>query len=106
MAAHIVHNRKVYMFAGIAPPNQFQAAQQPFVASIRSFRELSQSEASRIRPNRIDIYTVRNGDTWQALAARSGDLVKRSSSRTVTRLRRPCACAIRACNCSGRDSSK
>ncbi|MBA2301495.1 MAG: LysM peptidoglycan-binding domain-containing protein [Acidobacteria bacterium] len=42
--------------------NQFQAAQQPFVASIR--------------PNRIDIYTVRNGDTWQALAARSGDLVK------------------------------
>jgi len=76
MAAHIVHNRNVYMFAGIAPPNQFQGAQSPFSSSIRSFRELSQSEASRIRPNRIDIYTVRNGDTWQALAARSGDLVK------------------------------
>jgi predicted Zn-dependent protease len=79
VAAHIVHNRNVYMFAGLAPPNQFQGAQQQFVASIRSFRELSQSEAASIRPNRIDIYTVRGGDTWQALAARTGNLVKPST---------------------------
>ena len=79
VAAHIVHNRNVYMFAGIAPPNQFQGAQQHFGSSIRSFRELSQTEASRIRPNRIDIYTARSGDTWQALAARSGNLVKPST---------------------------
>lgn len=76
VAAHVVHNRSVYMFAGLAPPNQFQNAQQLFLTSIRSFRELSQSEASRIRPNRVDIYTVRGGDTWESLASRSGDLVK------------------------------
>ena len=76
VAAHVVHNRTVYMFAGLAPPNQFNAAQQQFVASIRSFRELSQAEASRIRPNRVDIYTVRGGDTWESLAGRTGNLVK------------------------------
>lgn len=76
VAAHVLHNRTVFMFAGLAPPNQFQGVQQQFVASIRSFRELSQGEASKIRPNRVDIYTVRGGDTWAALAERSGGLVK------------------------------
>ena len=79
VAAHVVHNGNVYMFAGLAPPDEFRGAQQQFVSSIRSFRELSQSEAARIRPNRIDIYTVRRGDTWQALAARTGELVKPST---------------------------
>ena len=76
VAAHVVHNRNVYMFAGLAPPNQFQSAQQQFVASIRSFRELSDAEAARIRPNRVDIYTVRGGDTWESLASRNGNVVK------------------------------
>ena len=76
VAAHVVHNRNVYMFAGLAPPNEFQRVQQQFVSSIRSFRELSQNEAAGIKPNRIDIYTVRGGDTWQSLAARTGNLVK------------------------------
>ena len=34
LAAHIVHGNNVYLFAGLAPPNQFQSAQQQFVASI------------------------------------------------------------------------
>jgi len=79
VAAHIVHNRNVYMFAGLAPPNQFQSAQQQFATSIRSFRELSQAEAAKIRPNRVDIYTVRAGDTWASLASRTGDLTKPST---------------------------
>lgn len=76
VAAHIVQDRNVYMFAGLAPPNQFQGVQQQFVSSIRSFRQLSQSEAAAVRPNRVDLYTVRNGDTWQSLAERTGRLVK------------------------------
>ena len=79
MAAHIVHGGKVYLFAGIAPANQFNAAQSQFTSSIRSFRQLSQQEAAGIRPNRIDLYTVRNGDTWQSLAARADGLVKPST---------------------------
>jgi predicted Zn-dependent protease len=76
VAAHIVHNGQVYFFAGVAPANQFNSAQNQFLSSIRSFRQLSQQEASNIRPNRIDLYTVRGGETWQSIAARSGGLVK------------------------------
>jgi predicted Zn-dependent protease len=63
----------VYVFAGLAPPDQFEAAQRQFVSSIRSFRSLSESEAANIRPSRVQLYTVRSGDTWQSIAARAGD---------------------------------
>ena len=79
LAAHIVYGGKVYLFAGIAPANQFSAAQGQFTSSIRSFRQLSQQEAAGIRPNRIDLYTVRTGDSWQSLAGRNGGVVKPST---------------------------
>ena len=73
LAAHIAHERNVYLFAGIAPPNGFNAAQRQFADSIRSFRELSRQEAANIRPNRVDLYTVRPGDTWASIAQRMGE---------------------------------
>jgi predicted Zn-dependent protease len=76
LAAHIVQGNRVYLLAGIAPANQFSAAQQPMAQSIRSFRQLSASEAATIKPNRVDVYTVRSGDTWASIAERSGGLVK------------------------------
>jgi predicted Zn-dependent protease len=72
-AAHIVHERNVYLLAGLAPPNQFDSAQREFAASIHSFRALSREEAAGIHPNRVDVYTVRSGDTWQSIAQRTGD---------------------------------
>jgi predicted Zn-dependent protease len=71
LAAHIVHDDKVYLFAGLAPPNDYESVQRQFSQSIRSFRELSRQEAANIRPNRVDLYTVRSGDTWESLAKRS-----------------------------------
>ena len=68
LAAHIVFDRNVYLFAGLAPPNEFGTVQRSFEQSIGSFRELSREEAARIRPNRVDLYTVRPGDTWQSIA--------------------------------------
>ena len=79
IAAHIVHDRNVYLFAGLAPPNQFQGVQQQLTGSIRSFRRLSAAEAAAVRPNRIDLYTVRAGETWQAIAQRNGSVVKAST---------------------------
>lgn len=73
LAAHIVHDRNVYLFAGLAPPDGFNSAQRQFGDSIRSFRELSRQEAANIRPNRVDVYTVRQGDTWQSIAERMGE---------------------------------
>ncbi len=73
LAAHIAHNRNVYLLAGLAPTNQFDGAQREFEAAIRSFRSLSAEQAAQIRPNRVDIYTVRGGDTWDSIAKRTGD---------------------------------
>ena len=79
-AAHITHDRNAYVLAGIAPRNDFQAADREFAASIGSFRALSRSEAANIRPNRVDLYVVRNGDTWESIAERiSGGTVKAST---------------------------
>jgi predicted Zn-dependent protease len=82
-AAHIVHERSVYILAGLAPPNQFESAQREFNASIRSFRALSREEAAGIRPNRVDVYTVRNGDTWQSIAQRTGDGTLKASTLAI-----------------------
>jgi predicted Zn-dependent protease len=79
LAAHIVHDRSVYLFAGLAPANEFESVQRPFAQSIRSFRQLSRQEAADIRPNLVDLYTVRAGDTWASIAERSGGGVKAST---------------------------
>jgi predicted Zn-dependent protease len=75
-AAHISHNGNVYMLAGIVSPDVFRQADGTFLSSIRSFRALSAGEADNIRPNRIDLYVVRAGDTWASLAERSGGAIK------------------------------
>jgi predicted Zn-dependent protease len=74
-AAHIVHNGQVYMVAGLVPPQGFDQYDPAFVQTIRSFRTLSAAEAESIHPNRVDLYTVRQGDTWAAIAERAGGVV-------------------------------
>jgi predicted Zn-dependent protease len=75
-AAHISHNGNFYMLAGIVASNLFRQADGAFLGSIRSFRALSASEAESIRPNRVDLYVVRAGDTWAGLAERSRGAIK------------------------------
>lgn len=70
-AAHIAHGANVFMLAGIVSANLFRQADSAFLSSIRSFQPLSAAEAEAIRPNRIDLYVVRAGDTWAGLAERS-----------------------------------
>jgi predicted Zn-dependent protease len=74
--AHIAYNGMVYLLAGIAPANQFEAADAVFSRAIQSFDTLSAAEAERIRPNRVDLYTVRANDSWQDIAERTGGVVK------------------------------
>jgi predicted Zn-dependent protease len=78
-AAHIVQGRQVYVLAGFAPEAEFGRIDKDVIASIRTFRELSDREAANIRPNRLDFYTVRSGDTWQSIASRGGNLVRATS---------------------------
>jgi len=69
-AAHLQHDRRVFLLAGMAPQEVFGRVDGAIAQSIRSFDPLSADEAARIRANRIDVYTVRSGDTWQTIARR------------------------------------
>jgi len=69
-AAHLVHGKDVYMVAGLAPEQLFNRAERDLTASVRSFRALTAAQAEAIRPDRIELYTARAGDTWEALAER------------------------------------
>jgi predicted Zn-dependent protease len=75
-AAHIAYDNKVYLVAGLAAPRIFEQADPAFSASIRSFRPLSAAEAESIRPDRVDFYVVRQGDSWVSIAERAGGAIK------------------------------
>jgi predicted Zn-dependent protease len=82
-AAHIVHNGNVYLVAGFSAPNIFDPLDSAMLASIRSFKPLTAAEATAIHPNRVDIYTVRPGDSWQSIAERSGGGVIKPATLAV-----------------------
>ena len=75
-AAHIQAGNRTYLLAGLATPNDFNRVDDAFDRSILSFRPLRGAEADRIQPNRVDLYTVRGGDSWDSIAARAGNVVK------------------------------
>ncbi|HUE86971.1 MAG TPA: M48 family metalloprotease [Vicinamibacterales bacterium] len=75
-AAHIQHGRQVFLLAGFAPEPDFARVERDVAAAIQSYRPLTQREADQIRPNRLDFYVVRAGDSWQSIAARGGNLVR------------------------------
>jgi predicted Zn-dependent protease len=71
-AAHIAHQRYVFLVAGVSPRNRYAGVEPRFVSTIGSFRALGRDEALNVRPNRLDFHTVRLGDTWQSIAAGPG----------------------------------
>lgn len=75
-AAHIQHGRQVFLLAGFAAESEFARIERAVAAAIQSYRPLTQREADEIRPNRLELYVVRSGDTWQSIAARGGGLVR------------------------------
>jgi predicted Zn-dependent protease len=83
--AHIAHGTNVYMLIGLTSPNVFEQADNTFIGTIRSFRPLSVSEAENIRPNRVDLYVVREGDTWQEIAERSGGVISPATLAIMNR---------------------
>ncbi len=82
-AAHVIHEREVYLLAGIAPIDVYSTVEPSFAKSLRSFRALSAGEAESIRPNRIDLYTARQGDTWQSIAEREGKGVAKATTLAI-----------------------
>lgn len=71
-AAHIAIGRQMYVVAGFAPEKEFDLVDRDIQPSLQTFRQLSVAEASNVRPNRVEFYVVRRGDSWQSIAARQG----------------------------------
>jgi predicted Zn-dependent protease len=70
--AHVVMGRSTFFIGGIAPPDLYPRVVASFDRSIQSFRQMSQDEADAVKPNLIDFYIAREGDTWQSIAQRAG----------------------------------
>ena len=86
MIAHVAYirsGRSVYMLGGFAPADEFSYIDREVDESIRSFRALGLDEAERIRPNRIAIYEVRDGDTWQGIAQDAGKGTELASTLAI-----------------------
>jgi predicted Zn-dependent protease len=62
--------KEVYRFIFATPPENFDAADQTFMASAQSFREISAQDAAGYKAKHVEIVTVRSSDTVEALAAR------------------------------------
>ena len=84
-AAHVLHGRQAYVFAGFAPQDQFDRIDGEVSKALQTFRPLTAREADEIRPNRLDFYVVRPGDTWQSIASRGGGLVRASDLAIMNR---------------------
>ena len=70
--AHVVLGRSTFFIGGIATPDIYPKVVAHFEATIQSFRQMSMDEANEVEPNLVDLYTAREGDTWQSIAQRAG----------------------------------
>jgi predicted Zn-dependent protease len=81
--AFVSQAQNVFFVAGIAPVDAFPQVEPVFSQSVRTFRPLSRAEAEDIHPNRVDLYTAREGDTWQTIAERQGRGVIKPSTLAI-----------------------
>ncbi len=82
-AAHIVHDRSIFLVAGIVSEPIYARFEPALTKSLTSFRPLTRAEAESIRPNRIDLYTAREGDTWQGIAEHQGKGVVKATTLAI-----------------------
>ena len=74
-AAHIRHEGRVFLLAGVASRSLYPQVEPAFADAIRTFAPVGAAEAAAIKPNRIGFTTLRTGDTWQGIAERTGGLI-------------------------------
>jgi predicted Zn-dependent protease len=82
-AAHIVHGGKPFLIAGLAPPQVYPRLEPVFSRTINAFRPMTRAEAEGIRPNRVALYTAREGDSWQSIAERQGKAAVKATTLAI-----------------------
>lgn len=83
LVAHIAYDDAIFALGGIAQRETYPDVRSDFSTSVRTFRPLTASEAAEIRPNRLALYVVRPGDTWEAIAERAGQGNAKPSTLTI-----------------------
>ncbi|MDE2905379.1 MAG: M48 family metalloprotease [Acidobacteriota bacterium] len=81
--AFIRSGSSVYLFGAFADADGFRLIERDAHDSIHSFRQISRDEAERIRPNRLTLYHVQDGDTWQRIAQRVGDEIASAATLAI-----------------------
>jgi predicted Zn-dependent protease len=81
--ALVQHDRRVYRLIGFAPVDSFDRVVGDVSRSQASFRALSRQEAGDLRPNRVRLYVVREGDTWQSIAQRDGQGIVKPATLAI-----------------------
>ncbi|MGZ9021449.1 MAG: LysM peptidoglycan-binding domain-containing protein, partial [Rhodoplanes sp.] len=61
---------RIWRFIFLSRPNASAGLQSAFQSTAMSLRQLSAQEAAAIKPWRIDVITVKSGDTPETLASR------------------------------------
>jgi predicted Zn-dependent protease len=82
-AAHITIGRQMYVVAGFAPEAEFDLVDRDFKPALQTFRQLSPQEASNVRPNRVEFYTVQKGDSWQSIAVRQSKSIVNAATLAI-----------------------
>ncbi|SVC13064.1 uncharacterized protein METZ01_LOCUS265918, partial [marine metagenome] len=80
---HIRLGSSIYTLGGFAPVTEYQAIERDITDSLTSFRQLTASEADTIRPSRISIYVVTEGDTWESMASQEGTNIVSASMLAI-----------------------
>jgi predicted Zn-dependent protease len=67
---YITRERMGFIIVNLASLQEFAAGERMFNAALLSFRLLSAQQAAQIPLHRLKIYTVKSGDTFQAISKR------------------------------------
>jgi predicted Zn-dependent protease len=82
-ALFIRHDQRVYLAAGVSPLEAYSGLSSTFTKSLESFRAMSAADAERLQPNRIDLYTARQGDTWQSISERQSKGIIKATTLAI-----------------------
>lgn len=91
-AAFIKHGGRTgqfYRLVGLAVAEQFSSVESAISRSINSFRPLSQPEADRIQPNRVNFHVVRAAETWDSIAGSVTDGGVKAATLAIMNGREP-----------------
>jgi len=67
-AAFVTYGNHMYQVVGLAPESTFSRYSRSMAASLRSFRELTDSRLLAVQPDRMRLHRARRGETLRSLA--------------------------------------